>query len=269
MRVMTRFLENQPWNFDISPSAYFQEQKNHLRCTSYEVEDIKRKIEQGNFSISFQNGDDKLLLALEMFDRGIETLDELYDLTLETPNLNLAFDKRYPQLYAQTTEPMDLSLVLRFAKPAGLIGFNEEPSLPFCFYKIPFEHFVEKHFPIPQRLFYVTSNLGVLERLEYYQEEFRKMNRNDFGVKTFRDLVQGILFGYPVADVLEQNTYFDKDVSLENWKKKRDYSHDLGLLCHVPRPQLWTAQWHQQVGIGGEEHLQEVYRKVLQVDGLV
>jgi len=265
---MMRFSENQPWHFAITPSAYFEEQKKSLRCSTQDINEIKRRIQLHHFSVSFKNGDDLLLLALDKFEKGIHTLDELYTSTLETPALDLTFDRRYPQLYARTAEPTDLSLILRYAKPAGIIGFDDEPILPLGFYKIPFDPFFG-NFPTPQKLFYVTSCVEILEQLDYYQERLRRMNKDDFGVKTYRDLVHGILFGYPVADVLEQNTYFNKDVLLDRWKQENNYRTNLGLLCHVPRPQLWTAQWCENVGMKGEEHLHEVYRKVLGVDGLV
>ncbi|MEK6846415.1 MAG: hypothetical protein AABY26_06660, partial [Nanoarchaeota archaeon] len=66
---------------------------------------------------------------------------------------------------------------------------------------------------------------------------------------------------------LEQNGFFGGDeYTIEAWKRQNNYVAELSLLQYKLKPNLWTNEWHNQVGMRGEEHLQRVYHKVLKCE---
>ena len=258
---MVRFADNQPWNFGLKPSNYFEFQLKKLRCSG-DIKRIKRNIALRDFSVNFRNGDDLFLLALDILG-GIQTLDKLYDLTLNTLPLDLVQGRKNAGLQelVEVRDKEALVLVIRNAKPSGMIGFKTEPPQSANLFIHPFDIYSDL---APNIFYYVSSREEIIQALGEYQQKFKALSRDELGVRTAIDLVHGILFGYPVGDVLETNNFFGgKELTFETEGNKNNPNKNFPLLQHKPHPLLWASEWQEQIGIRGEEHLQRVYKRVL------
>ena len=253
-----RFETDQCWNFGITPSEYAVQQVPHLLLSKPK----RQLLENMDWEISNKmnhcenklNGDDTYVYTLE---RGVSLheLDELYNLTTKVGPLESNLHPKWSRLLECTLSDWDkyyCSLALQKAKPAGIVTFQTTPPITEGVYTHPFK-FVKAYIgdqTIESYDYYVSREKKVIEAIAVYQERAIELLKTDSRIATKTiDLVQGIMLGFPIGDVMETNPY-------STYEKSRG---DFPLLCHSVKAHLWAPSYRETVGMHGEEHLQKVY----------
>ena len=229
-----RFSMNQPWNFGYTPKQYFATLSPEQK---------------------------------ERFDPryiGFKGLDELHCLTATSPPARRLI---LPYLIDRAVGAYDQkalisALVLTNCKPFGEISYDAKKVEEHA--EIMVQHELKvRILPYGTTLKVKTENpkrqtdrellIGFSDEvIKIYLDLYTKF-QSGIIAEMEMDVIQGILFGYPIADVFA-HAALDLDIPAEQ-RKIRFYP----LLQNVVVESEWSSEWRQNVGKKGLEHLARVH----------
>ncbi len=204
------------WNFGIKPSEYIAHSAKLTPRQEKAIEEV-----------------------------GEATLDHVFEYTLECPELR-RFDwtKRWMLKFLNIFDSDPHMLVASYAKPGGEytpIGIDADKAIGIL---SDLEINVKKD-PRSGILFLNFDSVGN----DTHLEANRRRQRGSLSQEGY-DLMIGLLYGFPVADVIE---YINHEGSSPSIKP----------LQHAIFPSKWNEFWNERVGIEGEKKLAKAYKSVL------
>ena len=219
-----------PWNFGIKPSEYLKQKKNI---------------------------DDTLKATIE--EVGIDTLDALFEHTLTCPPPRELSEEQYGYIMGLLDKGLKefptLTLVASHVKPAGItelnVKFDTDLLKPLGIESVDHKN----------QLIIGFDNYSV-EVVAEYRQRYQ-------GDNLTCALVEGIMYGYPLGDVIEfrprDAKYLRADLHAfaeGDLIKTLALERELKTLSHVPLPLHWTEHWRDTVGMDGEFELAKKYKKI-------
>lgn len=236
---------NHPWNFGIKPSEYIANKATLSQQLEKAIEEV-----------------------------GLKKLDDLFLYTLQCPHARKLRRDLIAELKKltgcsrnSTTESDSLILLASYVKPGGFVVVKDYENARSLLYdlgiysiQIPTrEHknkiqnkdkiYLEAHF----------AKRGIEEIIEHHCKWKEGTISN-----AANHLVRGILYGYPIGDVIEfADSNFPLCVEFAHFRIIYRYLPNLEALLHVPTPLRWNDLWRKKIGMEGEEYLASIYRQAL------
>ena len=215
----------------------------------YTLKDLIEKADKELFSI------EALELANEIFQYSVKNI-------LSTRLLDDKIKGKIAEVFSSFKpywhELLSLSLTISYAKPIGCIYYTG--NIEILSDKISELNLYYDYEPMGG---YGLDIVFTYDRyiLENYREVYKKFNYLD------RDLLLGILYGYPLGDILGFCRMRSKEIRpadyYQIWKRKHKYRKQLRYLLHVPTPDHWPEKWKRSIGMKGEEYLNEKYKSLI------